>query len=171
MEELSKENFEKLVYENMKVKIQLEEFRNQMITQSATISNLNAQMEVLKMSIELVKELTKNNNISKSHEEKKEVESTQKLSKPKKDAYEALLEFKAKQNKKELLKNKILSMVGNGINLAELKFLFVEHHNYCSKATFYNYVKELEIEKVIDFKKKKSKTYVYSIKEKVENEL
>ena len=39
-------------------------------------------------------------------------------------------------------------MIGeSGMNLSELKFMFVEHFKYCSKATFYNYLKELELER------------------------
>lgn len=81
---------------------------------------------------------------------------------PKKDPYEALLEFKAKTNKRELVKQKILTTVPNdGMILSELRFLFVEHFNYCSKATFYNYLKELEYSKQIRIEREHSKNIVY----------
>lgn len=78
------------------------------------------------------------------------------------DPYEALLAFKAKSNKREVLKQKILSMISeSGMNLSELKFMFVEHFRYCSKATFYNYLKELELERSIRIERENSKNYVY----------
>lgn len=80
----------------------------------------------------------------------------------KKDPYEALLEFKAKTNKRELVKQKILTTVPNeGMILSELRFLFVDHFNYCSKATFYNYLKELEFSKQIRIERENSKNIVY----------
>lgn len=80
----------------------------------------------------------------------------------KKDPYEALLEFKAKTNKRELVKQKILTTVPNGgMILSELRFLFVEHFNYCSKATFYNYLKELEYSRQIRIEREHSKNIVY----------
>lgn len=79
-----------------------------------------------------------------------------------KDPYEALLEFKAKVNKKDTIKQKILSMIPNeGINSSELCFLFVEHFRYCSKATFYNYLKELEYSKQIRTQREESKNIIY----------
>lgn len=78
------------------------------------------------------------------------------------DPYEALLAFKAKANKREVLKNKMLSMiVEGGMNLSELKFMFVEHFRYCSKATFYNYLKELESSQEVIIKREKTKNYIY----------
>ncbi len=78
------------------------------------------------------------------------------------DPYEALLAFKAKANKRDLLKQKILSMIGeSGLNLSELKYMFVEHFRYCSKATFYNYLKELELEKSVRIERENSKNHIY----------
>ena len=66
------------------------------------------------------------------------------------DPYQALVEFKAKSNKRELLKQKLVSMINQGgMNLSELKFMFVDHNRYVSKATFYNYLKELEAQGTI----------------------
>lgn len=79
-----------------------------------------------------------------------------------KDPYEALLEFKAKVNKKDSIKQKILTTIPNeGINSSELCFLFVEHFKYCSKATFYNYIKELEFSGQIRTQREQSKNIIY----------
>lgn len=81
---------------------------------------------------------------------------------PSKDPYEALLAFKAKANKKEILKQKLITMIGEGgMNLSELKFMFVDHFRYCSKATFYNYLNEMEMEKSIKIERQKNKNYIY----------
>lgn len=79
-----------------------------------------------------------------------------------KDPYEALLKFKAKLNKRDILKQKLLGMISNeGMILSELKFLFVEHFKYCSKATFYNYLKELELSKQVRIERENSKNMIY----------
>ncbi|MFW6285562.1 MAG: hypothetical protein ACOC16_00150 [Nanoarchaeota archaeon] len=81
-----------------------------------------------------------------------------------KDPYEALLAFKAKANKREILKQKLTTMISeNGMYLSELKFLFVDHYRYCSKATFYNYLKELELEQNIKIERMSGKNVVYPI--------
>lgn len=80
-----------------------------------------------------------------------------------KDPYEALLMFKAKNNKRDILKQKIITMIGDVANLSELKFLFVEHFKYCSKATFYNYLKELELERQIKIERESSKNFIYPL--------
>lgn len=88
------------------------------------------------------------------------------------DPYQALLAFKAKINKKEMLKQKLISMINEvGINLSELKFLFVDHYKYCSKATFYNYLKEIELEKQVVIKREKTKNYVYLNQEMLKDEI
>ncbi|MFP4402260.1 MAG: hypothetical protein ACLFPL_03420 [Candidatus Nanoarchaeia archaeon] len=90
------------------------------------------------------------------------VKSNEQKMKKNKDPYEALLEFKAKINKKEVIKQKLLSTIPNeGMILSELRFLFVEHFEYCSKATFYNYLKELEYSKQIRTEREYSKNFVY----------
>ena len=101
-----------------------------------------------------------NKNTLNKNNELNTVEQTRK--EPKKDPYEALLEFKAKTNKRELVKQKILTTVPNdGMILSELRFLFVEHFSYCSKATFYNYLKELEYSKQIRIEREHSKNIIY----------
>ena len=78
------------------------------------------------------------------------------------DPYEALLAFKAKSNKRDMLKQKMMSLVGDqGMNLSELKFMIVDHFRYCSKATFYNYLKELELEHHIKIERSHSKNIVF----------
>ncbi len=83
-----------------------------------------------------------------------------KVKKPVKNQYDALIEFKAKQNKRAILKQKIISLVANGITLAELRFLYVDYNKYSSKATFYNYLKELEFENMIKIQRENSKNVV-----------
>ena len=126
-------------------------------------SKLKSELSDIKSELKNISELLKSMN-SKQQEVKEEVVA---IAKPKtvvnkSDPYEALLAFKAKSNKRDMLKNKIVSMVNdNGINLSELKFMFVEHYRYCSKATFYNYLKELELERVIKIERENSKNFVY----------
>ena len=63
--------------------------------------------------------------------------------KPKGLKYELLRSFK--RNKKQIIKQRILSMVkGRQIPLPELKEVFVDEKQYCSKATFYRYIDELK---------------------------
>lgn len=129
------------------LEIAMNYIKNFGLNSSQNISN-NVNDSDLKTSISTMSE----NNIRNN---KLEVKKTQ-------DPYEALLAFKAKSNKKEILKQKIISMINeSGINLSELKFLFVDHYNYCSKATFYNYIKELEYEKYIVQRRENNKTFVY----------
>jgi small-conductance mechanosensitive channel len=86
----------------------------------------------------------------------------QPLPQPSVDPYEALLAFKAKSNKRDMLKQKMMSLVGDqGMNLSELKFMIVDHFRYCSKATFYNYLKELELEHHIKIERSHSKNIVF----------
>lgn len=95
---------------------------------------------------------------------RKTVSSTSRVSEPQtlEDPYEALLAFKAKVNKKDVLKQKMMSMIGEmGLNLSELKFMFVDHFKYCSKATFYNYLKELELEHIVRIERHHSKNIIY----------
>lgn len=75
--------------------------------------------------------------------------------------HEALKEFKYKSNKKEILKEKIIEMIGErGMFLNELKFMFVDCYKYTSKATFYNYLKEIELEKSIRIERVNNKNMV-----------
>ena len=76
--------------------------------------------------------------------------------------YENIMSFRAKLNKKEILKNKIINLIEeNGSYLSEICFLFVSHHKLSSKATFYNYLKELEIKNEISIKRENSKNVIY----------
>jgi chromosome segregation ATPase len=78
------------------------------------------------------------------------------------NSYDALIAFKAKSNKREMLKQKLISMIGeNGMNLSELKFMFVDHQRFVSKATFYNYLKELEASGTITQERVHGKAHVF----------
>lgn len=140
------------------------------------ISDLKAEIRGLIIAMDYIKDFNKT-QVSIVEPQKTYVESKNeiikspeimqiaikpKLSTKQQDPYEALLAFKAKANKREILKQKIMSMIGeNGINLSELKFMFVEHFRYCSKASFYNYLKELEIEKIVKVERENSKNFIY----------
>jgi hypothetical protein len=79
------------------------------------------------------------------------------------NSYDALIAFKAKTNKREMLKQKLISMIGeNGMNLSELKFMFVDHQRFVSKATFYNYLKELEASGTITQERVNGKAHVFT---------
>ena len=99
-----------------------------------------------------------------TYEPKVEVKpKVEKISTQYNDPYEALLAFKAKSNKRELLKQKMIQILeeNDGMVLSELKFLFVDHYRYCSKASFYNYLKEIEIERLIKIERNSGKNKVY----------
>jgi hypothetical protein len=125
--------------------------------------NLNLREELFELK-KIVENLSKNANFSKE-EKNQEKLKTNKIqvikTKKSKSNYDALIEFRTKQNKKEILKQKLMELVGNGVTLSELKFLFVDYHKYTSKATFYSYFKELEFEKQINQEiSKNKKAYV-----------
>ena len=81
----------------------------------------------------------------------------------KKDSYKSLFEFRLKKNKKEILKQKILEIVKEKLDLSELKFLFVDFNKYSSKATFYSYLKELEFENRIKIEKTRNSSIVSNL--------
>lgn len=159
-------------------------FKTQMTTLTTSIENITTsnqqfQQNMLNMQ-EMLKtqQITINNlniqqNQQKQDEKQKQVsqKKSKKLNAQKEDPYEALLSFKAKANKKDVLKQKILSMVGDGITQTELKFLFVEHYRYCSKATFYNYLKEVELQNEIVIKRESSKNMIYLNANVIRNEI
>ncbi|MBS3119875.1 hypothetical protein J4475_03565 [Candidatus Woesearchaeota archaeon] len=56
------------------------------------------------------------------------------------------------RNRQRIIKRKILELLhGNKMELAELKYLIVDQHKYCSKATFYRYIQDLEISDLVNF--------------------
>ncbi|MCH8520116.1 MAG: hypothetical protein LAT82_05165 [Nanoarchaeota archaeon] len=147
------ENSQKQIFEKLK------ELENNTINNSnqSNSNNINYIEEELYSSQNSYSTLNKNLN---TKTQSKPIPSP---SKSIKDPYEALLEFKAKVNKKDIIKQKILSTIPNeGINSSELCFLFVEHFKYCSKATFYNYLKELEFSNQIRTEREKSKNMIYT---------
>ncbi len=60
---------------------------------------------------------------------------------------------KFNRNKKNIIKGKILDVIGGSRNLTvpELKEIVVEQMHYCSKATFYRYILELKKNGLLDF--------------------
>jgi len=127
---------ERLNFQNEKTKFLEEEIK----TLKITFNNLSKIIEILQNN---------KSNLTQKTIERGEKEIQKHQLQKNKDPYEELIKIKARVNKKDMLKQKILSLINEQISLSELKYLFVEHHNYCSKATFYNYLKELELEKKI----------------------
>ena len=66
------------------------------------------------------------------------------------------------KHKKEIIKQEILLQISTtNIALKELKREFVDRRKYCSKASFYRYVKELKIEQKIGKIVINSEEFVY----------
>lgn len=151
--------------ENSKLKNDMSDMNNSMIEMKAELKGINIALTYInefnekKSSsvVQPIKEIPIVQESQVSH-----IEIPIQRQQVKQDPYEALLAFKAKSNKRDVLKQKMLSMItDSGMNLSELKFMFVEHFRYCSKATFYNYLKELEIEKLVKIERENSKNYIY----------
>jgi len=151
--------------QNLKEKISNLENKNQNLEKNLNNTNsklieLTAQIKGFEIALNYIKDI--NSKVQQENIKEKKNKIITKAIPETKDQYEALLAFKAKANKREILKQKILAMIGEtGLNLSELKFLFVEHYKYCSKATFYNYLKELEYEKQVITKKEQHKNFIY----------
>jgi septal ring factor EnvC (AmiA/AmiB activator) len=148
------------------LKVENDILKEKINSQEKELSELKAEIKGIQIALDYIKEFNKNITQAPIQKPQNIVEpSPVEIPKVKietKDPYEALLAFKAKSNKRELLKQKLTSMISeNGMNLSELKFLFVEHYKYCSKATFYNYLKELELERIIQINRENSKNFVY----------
>jgi chromosome segregation ATPase len=182
-----KNHFNKINDENSQLKTKIDNLNNNM-------SELKGELNGLKIAIDYIKNFqsninnndnnkisntqndiqqeknnsTNNSNNNTNTTETTQINSTNKTKKNSinhiKDPYEALLAFKAKANKREILKQKLITMISeNGMYLSELKFLFVDHYRYCSKATFYNYLKELELEQNIKIERMSGKNIVYPV--------
>jgi hypothetical protein len=167
-----KELISKILNENSILKEKLE-------INNKEIFELKSQVKGFEIALNLLKDFMSNSsNIQNKVDENVEISKNKEILKinnkkenilTEKDPYEALLAFKAKTNKKSLLKKKILSLItDNGIAQNELKFMFVDHYKYCSKATFYNYLKELEIENKVELRRVNSKNMIF-LTEKIEN--
>lgn len=142
-------------------------------SQENNFNNVN-NSNLYKNSLSLNK-LPENNSISvndnyySSQREKTDLYENKNLSNNKNqqqnipvNPHEALKQFKVKANKKEILKNKMFEMIGErGMFLNELKFMFVDCYKYTSKATFYNYLKEVELEKSVRVERINNKNMVY----------
>lgn len=53
---------------------------------------------------------------------------------------------KLNRNKKEVIKQKILGLLEQGIPVIEVKDKIVDQQKYCAKASFYRYIEELKRE-------------------------
>ena len=166
-----KSDIEEIKNENISLKSKITSLEYQNKELQNKINELSVQINATKMALDYIKAFTENQNQAniQTQTEPTKQSQTQRTnsqrvisrSKPQ-DSYDALLEFKARTNKREILKQKLLSMIGeNKMNLSELKFMFVEHFRYCSKATFYNYLKELEIEKIVRIERENGKNKIY----------
>ncbi|MDA3855124.1 MAG: hypothetical protein PF569_02610 [Candidatus Woesearchaeota archaeon] len=145
------------------------ELKNNIGKLNSEISELKAELKGVSIALNFIKEFKAKQEVIPQIVEEPKIEIKEEII-PKQikevvaktDPYEALLAFKAKANKREVLKQKMTSFVTqSGINLSELKFLFVDHYKYCSKATFYNYLKELELERHIKIERENSKNFVF----------
>ncbi len=169
-----KDEVEKLKFENVELKETVKSLNESLIELRGEIKGIHVALEYIK-GMKVEKKETKvavEEPIVAPESVKEIVKPTIKEADVRKDPYEALLAFKARINKKDILKQKLISMINeNGINLSELKFLFVDHYRYCSKATFYNYLKEIELEKLIEIRRENTKNFVYLNKDMISREI
>lgn len=159
-----------LKFENNDLKEQLKQQNTQIEELKSQLKGLVYAIEILKGSNLNVNNLNKNVNSDLIDTNTNMQSSMQNnianniISNPLKreDPYEELLRFKAKVNKKDMLKNKLLAMINeHGTLLTEVKFLFVKQQNYCSNATFYNYLKELELENKLVIRRERNRNYIF----------
>lgn len=167
---MSNSKLENEVYE---LKEQNNELKSLVREMSSQMNELKAELKGVGIALDYIKDFNQNRTVNPVVQQPQAVvqevpireEPVKKEKKVNeiKDPYEALLAFKAKTNKRELLKEKMLQMLeeNDGMVLSELKFLFVDHFKYCSKATFYNYLKEIELEKYIKISRDGGKNRVY----------
>ncbi len=109
--------------------------------------------------LELQLELSVNNSLKESFNN---VNSNNNV-----DPLKLEFERKLKKNKSRIVKNKILEVLDfkGLVELSDLKFLIVDQLHYTTKPSFYRYVKELELEKVIEKNFLGNKTFI-KLKEK-----
>lgn len=73
-------------------------------------------------------------------------------------------------NRREIIKQKIINELRKQeLSAKDLKTLFVDEYEYCSKATFYRYLESLREEERIDSIKINGKEYLCSIPSKIDN--
>ncbi len=158
-----KEDVEAVRFENDQLKNKVENLEGQVSTLVSEIRELTSVLSSMKENLSKPQVVQREEIVEPLYtsEVVREVPiQTRKV--PIEDPYEALLAFKAKANKKDLVKKKMASLIGeNGLSLAELKYMIVDHFRYCSKATFYNYLKELEYNKVLNVERRDSKNMVF----------
>ena len=161
--ERCKLDIEDVKFDSSKLKSELNSVKEENSMLKSELGELKAELKGLKIAIDYIKEM-KVTPAQAAAPVSQVVEQpvAAPVAKVQKDPYEALLAFKAKANKREVLKQKMMTMVGeNGVHKSELKFLFVDHYKYCSKATFYNYLKELELYSAIKIERVGGKDFVY----------
>lgn len=183
-------DIDSLKIENQILKEKLDSLSSTNSNLQNTITDLNAEIKGIKIALDYIKSFNENSNSQLTPQQttqniqqiqpQKQIpqQMQQQLPQPVQqnyqsipdnhipqvpaDPYEALLAFKAKSNKREVLKQKLVSMIGdNGMNLSELKFMFVDHQRFVSKATFYNYLKELEANGTITQERVNGKAHVF----------
>lgn len=65
------------------------------------------------------------------------------------------------RNRKNIIKQQILTESNKGsYSKVELRDIIVNQKKYCSKASFYRYLEELELEQLISYKRRKKKTII-----------
>ena len=73
------------------------------------------------------------------------------------------------KNRKQIVKEKILSHTQHSrTSPLELKKIFVDRYKYCSKATFYRYLNELETEGKINYISINNTKYIYPLNEQIQ---
>ncbi len=113
--------------------------------------------------LELQLELSINSSLKDSKDSEKKVFEKNQVYDPLKLEFER----KLKKNKSVIVKNKILEVLEfkGYIELSDLKFFIVDQLKYTSKPSFYRYIKDLELDNVIEKSFLGSKVFV-KLKEK-----
>ncbi len=109
--------------------------------------------------------IIKNNNYyeEKTRESDRREEKT-KIKEEKKDTLKEDLIKTYERNRKKIIKQQILAEINkNELTRIELRDIIVNNKKYCSKASFYRYLEELELEGLITEKKKKKRTILKPI--------
>jgi cell division protein FtsB len=109
---------------------------------------LKTELKSMREDLSLIKNthtLSSNNmsNINKIN--------TNNPTKPKKDRLKEEIIRKFNRKKKDFIKNKILEIITTrSLILPELKEIVVDDFAYCSKATFYRYIKDINKEGILE---------------------
>ena len=126
------------------LKNSFKKIKKDMNKQDQEINYLKESNKELLQEIKLLKEIIKNTPQPR-------IEETPKLENKK---LETEIVRKFNRNKKDVIKHKILDIIKTkNITLAELREIVVEQQEYCSKASFYRYLKDMK--ELIAMKKNK----------------